>query len=119
MKLTSEMLKAKAKELGIDCIAIGNIERFKNAPKLMSPISYFPKAKSVIAIAMPFLEAPTGALRKVPIGITIHSILTISSTPFFAPSKPINCPVSLRIAVMRRWRIIPLCPKATAPQESR
>ena len=42
----------KAKELGIDCIAIGNIERFKNAPKLMSPISYFPKAKSVIAIAM-------------------------------------------------------------------
>ena len=34
MKLTSEILKAKAKELGIDCIAIGNIERFKNAPKL-------------------------------------------------------------------------------------
>jgi hypothetical protein len=52
MKLTSEILKAKAKELGIDCIAIGNIERFKNAPKLMSPISYFPNAKSVIAIAM-------------------------------------------------------------------
>jgi len=44
MKLTSEILKAKAKELGIDCIAIGNIERFKNAPTLMSPITYFPKA---------------------------------------------------------------------------
>ena len=26
MKLTSEMVKAKAAELGIDCIAIGNIE---------------------------------------------------------------------------------------------
>ena len=29
MKLTSQMIKDKAKELGIDCIAIGNIERFK------------------------------------------------------------------------------------------
>ena len=53
MKLTSQMIKDKAKELGINCVAIGNIERFKNAPALMSPISYFPKAKSVIAIAMP------------------------------------------------------------------
>ena len=52
MKLTSQMIKDKAKELGIDCIAIGNIERFKNAPKLMSPITYFPNAKSVIAVAM-------------------------------------------------------------------
>ena len=39
MKLTSQMIKDKAKELGIDCIAIGNIERFKEAPKLMSPIT--------------------------------------------------------------------------------
>ena len=60
MKLTSEILKAKAKELGIDCIAIGNIERFQNTPPLMSPINYFPKAKSVIAIAMPI---PRGANR--------------------------------------------------------
>ena len=45
MKLTSQMIKDKAKELGIDCIAIGNIERFKNAPKLMSPLTYFPEAK--------------------------------------------------------------------------
>ena len=39
MKLTSEMIKARAAELGIDCIAIGNIERFKGAPKLMSPLT--------------------------------------------------------------------------------
>ena len=39
MTLTSEMIKAKAAELGIDCIAIGNIERFRNAPALMSPLS--------------------------------------------------------------------------------
>ena len=42
MKLTSQMIKEKAEELGIGCLAIGNIERFKNAPELMSPISYFP-----------------------------------------------------------------------------
>ena len=42
MKLTSRMIKAKAAELGIDCIAIGNIERFEGAPYLMSPKTYFP-----------------------------------------------------------------------------
>ena len=70
MKLTSQILKAKAKELGIDCIAIGNIERFKNAPKLMSPLSYFPNAKSVIAIAMP---SPRGANRGIEEGTHWHN----------------------------------------------
>lgn len=70
MKLTSEILKAKAKELGIDCIAVGNIERFEKAPKLMSPISYFPKAKSVIAIAMPI---PRGANRGIEEGTHWHN----------------------------------------------
>ena len=70
MKLTSEILKAKAKELGIDCIAIGNIERFRNAPALMSPISYFPNAKSVIAIAMPI---PRGANRGIEEGTHWHA----------------------------------------------
>ena len=39
MKLTSEMIKARAAELGIDCIAIGNIDRFRGAPTLMSPLT--------------------------------------------------------------------------------
>ena len=52
MKLTAKMIKDRAAELGIDCIAIGNIERFANAPKLMAPQSIFPEAKSVIAVAM-------------------------------------------------------------------
>ena len=34
MKLTSQMIKDKAKELGIDCIAIGNIERFEKISKI-------------------------------------------------------------------------------------
>ena len=60
MRLTSQMIKDKAKELGIDCIAIGNIERFAGAPKLMSPITYFPEAKAVIAVAM---RSPRGTYR--------------------------------------------------------
>lgn len=70
MKLTSEMIKARAKELGIDCIGIGNIERFKNAPKLMSPLTYFPEAKSVIAVAM---RIPRGTYRGVEEGTHWHN----------------------------------------------
>ena len=70
MKLTSQMIKDKAEELGIGCIAIGNIERFQNAPKLMSPLTYFPKAKSVIAIAMPI---PRGANRGIEEGTHWHN----------------------------------------------
>ena len=60
MKLTSQMIKERARELGIDCIAIGNIERFEGAPTLMSPKTYFPGVKSVIAVAM---RIPRGTYR--------------------------------------------------------
>lgn len=70
MKLTSQMIKDKAQELGIDCIAIGNIERFKNAPKLMSPLTYFPEAKSVIAVAM---RIPRGTYRGIEEGTHWHN----------------------------------------------
>ena len=68
--LTSQMIKDKTKELGIDCIAIGNIERFENAPKLMSPKTYFPGAKSVIAIAM---RIPRGTYRGIEEGTHWHN----------------------------------------------
>ncbi len=70
MKLTSQMIKDKARELGIDCIAIGNIERFKNAPTLMSPSTYFPGAKSVIAVAM---RIPRGTYRGIEEGTHWHN----------------------------------------------
>lgn len=87
MKLTSEILKAKAKELGIDCIAIGNIERFKNAPALMSPITYFPKAKSVIAIAMPI---PRGANRGIEEGTHWHNYTFYTYNKLNAFFRPIK-----------------------------
>ena len=70
MKLTSQMIKDRAAELGIDCIAIGNIERFKDAPILMSPSTYFPGAKSVIAVAM---RIPRGTYRGIEEGTHWHN----------------------------------------------
>ena len=70
MKLTAEMIKARARELGIDCIAIGNIERFAGAPTLMSPSTYFPGARSVIAIAM---RIPRGTYRGIEEGTHWHN----------------------------------------------
>ena len=70
MKLTSQMIKEKAKELGIDCIGIGNIERFKGAPALLSPLTYFPGAKSVIAVAM---RIPRGTSRGIEEGTHWHN----------------------------------------------
>lgn len=70
MKLTSEMIKERARELGIDCIAIGNIERFESAPVLMSPQTYFPEAKSVIAVAM---RIPRGTYRGIEEGTHWHN----------------------------------------------
>ena len=70
MKLTSQMIKDRAAELGIDCVAIGNIERFKDAPLLMNPKTYFPEAKSVIAIAM---RIPRGSYRGIEQGTHWHN----------------------------------------------
>ncbi len=70
MKLTSEMIKKRAEELGIDCIAIGNIQRFQSAPKLMSPSTYFPGCKSVIAVAM---RIPRGTYRGIEEGTHWHN----------------------------------------------
>ena len=87
MKLTSQMIKDKAKELGVDCIAIGNIERFKDAPELMSPLTYFPKAKSVIAVAM---RIPRGTYRGIEEGTHWHNYTFYSYNKlntFFRPKR--------------------------------
>jgi epoxyqueuosine reductase len=68
--LTSQMIKDRAKELGIDDIGIGNIERFDNAPPLMSVKNYFPAAKSVIAIVM---RIPRGSYRGIEEGTHWHN----------------------------------------------
>ena len=52
MQLTSQMIKDKAQELGIDCLAIGSIDRYRDAPPLMNPVNYFPECRSVIMLAM-------------------------------------------------------------------
>ncbi len=85
MKLTSQMIKDKAKELGIDCIAIGNIERFKESPFLMSPSTYFPGAKSVIAVAM---RIPRGTYRGIEEGTHWHNYTFYSYNKLNAYFRP-------------------------------
>lgn len=70
MKLTAGMIKARARELGIDCLGIANIERFEEAPPLMAPKNYFPGAKSVIALAM---RIPRGSYRGIEEGTHWHN----------------------------------------------
>ncbi len=83
--LTSQMIKEKAAELGIDAIAIGNIERFSKAPKLMSPLTYFPGAKSVIAIAM---RIPRGTYRGIEEGTHWHNYTFYSYNKLNAYFRP-------------------------------
>ena len=83
--LTSEMIKRKAKELGIDCIAVGNIERFESAPVLMSPKSIFPGARSVIALAM---RIPRGSQRGIEEGTHWHNYTFYSYNKLNAFIRP-------------------------------
>jgi epoxyqueuosine reductase len=70
MKLTSEMIKNKAKELGLDMVGIANIERYENAPPMMNPKNYFPEAKSVIVTVM---RIPRGTYRGIEEGTHWHN----------------------------------------------
>jgi len=70
MKLTSEMIKNKAKELGLDIVGIANIERYENAPPMMNPKNYFPEAKSVIVTVM---RIPRGTYRGIEEGTHWHN----------------------------------------------
>ena len=120
MKLTSEMIKARAAELGIDCIAIGNIERFKGAPKLMSPLTYFPDAKSVIAVAM---RIPRGTYRGIEEGTHWHNYTFYSYNKLNSLFRPIKsyelcCFIEEQMAGKRSRTIRP-SPRGTVPRANR
>lgn len=58
--LTSQEVKAKAKELGADLVGISPMSRFEGAPKQMDARYIFPGAKSMIVLAF---RIPRGSLR--------------------------------------------------------
>lgn len=87
MKLTSAEIKAKAAALGIDEIAIGNIDRFRDAPTLMSPLTYFPGARSVIAVAM---RIPRGTYRGIEEGTHWHNYTFYSYNKLNSLFRPIK-----------------------------
>jgi ferredoxin len=49
--LTAAEIKRRARELGADAVAIGNIERWQGAPVQMDPREIMPEARSIIALA--------------------------------------------------------------------
>ena len=49
--LTAEQVKARARELGADAVAIGSMDRWEGAPIQMDPRQIMPEAKSCIAMA--------------------------------------------------------------------
>ncbi len=49
--LTSQSLKEFAASLGVDKVAVANIERFKDAPPDLDPLNMMPRAKSVVTFA--------------------------------------------------------------------
>jgi len=55
-ELTSEMVKAYAKEHGADLVGIAPISRFSGAPPETHPLNMYPKAKSVVVLAGRILE---------------------------------------------------------------
>ena len=55
--LLTAQVKKKAFDLGVDLIGVGNIERWANAPLLMSPRGLMPTAKSVVVCAIHHTDA--------------------------------------------------------------
>lgn len=60
MKLTSAMIKERARQIGLDDVGIASIDRYDDAPPLMNPRNYFPEAKSVIVTVQ---RIPRGTYR--------------------------------------------------------
>lgn len=88
-KLTAEMVKKAAYDLGADLVGIGSIDRWKDVPENENPLSIMPRAKSVICFGF---RMHRGTLRGVEEG-TYFSAYTFNS---FADVNNIFAPTLLR-----------------------
>jgi ferredoxin len=70
MELTAQLLKEKARSLGIDCIGIGSVDRYRDAPAMFSPLSLYPDCRTVITIGM---RIPRGSYRGILEGTHWHN----------------------------------------------
>lgn len=55
--MLTAIVKKKAFEMGADLVGVGNIERWKEAPLLMSPIGLMPDGKAVLVCAIHHTDA--------------------------------------------------------------
>lgn len=56
MTLTKDKIKEFGLDAGLDLIGVASIERFRDAPRRMSPASIFPEARSVIVVGKRILR---------------------------------------------------------------
>jgi ferredoxin len=68
--MNSKELKNAAKKMGADLIGIASVERFKDQPPEVNPLSIFPECKSVIVLGRRILR---GSLRGVEEGTNFNS----------------------------------------------
>jgi len=87
--LTKQIIKDFALSQGLDLFGVANIERFKDAPQDMNPISIFPETKSVIVVGKRILR---GTWRGIEEGVYwptysffgyVHLSSTFIQTPMF------------------------------------
>ena len=93
-KLTAELVKKTARELGADLVGIGGIKRWERVPDRENPISIMPRAKSVIGIAF---RMQRGALRGVEEG-TYYSAYSLNN--FFDINRAIAPIVTRRLTAL-------------------
>lgn len=75
MKIGKQILKDKASELGSTLCGVASIDRFAGLPEMTSPEHILPGAKSVIVIALKFLQSTVRSTSTVPYTI-IRNILS-------------------------------------------
>lgn len=62
-ELTKEVKKI-TREMGAEMVGIASVERFKNAPLMLSPKGLLPTAKSVVVAGVVWLDASNGIGRE-------------------------------------------------------
>lgn len=51
------LLRERAMDLGADLVGVANVERYANAPLLLSPQGHFPEARAIVVVALHHTDA--------------------------------------------------------------
>lgn len=106
-ELTSEMVKGYAISRGADLVGIASIDRFENAPPQMSPKEIFPRAKSVVVIAV---RIPRGCYRGIHEGTYWASYMIYGYKRLNMQFRPLIVYETARFIEDHGWEAVPVPP---------